>query len=315
MESPAGGDMERHTVRLIGPRATGPGVPAPTLQNLLAVLTDAARGAVRLRVEGRSKARGGRPAWLDRAASFDLVGLAEGLAQVQIEARTLQEALPEEPERLESCPEVDRSKSALTLLEESLAAALGGPEDCELYDDGLLATFLRFGGLFRAGWTRMLLENGAGQVGLGPEGLARIRSLQARTPEPQQVRVAGRLDATQRHDYRFGLVFASGETVSAIANEAESKKIQGLLDQLVVVSGLAFFRPSGTIRRIEVEHVEAAHGDVSVWAEVPRPLRVAPDPLRLRRAQTPTTGLGAVFGKWPGNESDDEVFAALEALS
>ena len=27
--------------------------------------------------------------------------------------------------------------------------------------------------------------------------------------------------------------------------------------------------------------------------------------------QTPTTGLGAILGEWPGDETDDEIHAAL----
>ena len=31
--------------------------------------------------------------------------------------------------------------------------------------------------------------------------------------------------------------------------------------------------------------------------------------------QTPTTGLGGIIGKWPGDESDEEIQKALEELS
>ncbi len=307
--------MERHTIRLMGPQPRGPRVPGSLLQELLAVLADAARGAVRLRLEGRSKARGGRPAWLDRAASFDLVGFSEGLTRVEIEARPLLEAIPAELERLDSCHEVDGAKSAITLLEESLAAALLGQDDSDLYDDGLLATFLRFGRLFRADWTSMLLADGAMPVRLEPKGLECIRRLQARTPDPQQVRVAGKLDPAHCHDCRFGLTLASGETLRGIAGELEEAQLHGLFGERVVVSGLAFFRPSGSVQRIEAEHFEAARGEVSLWADAPSPLRMPPNPWPIRAPQSPTTGVGAVFGKWPGNESDEEVFAALDALS
>lgn len=38
-------------------------------------------------------------------------------------------------------------------------------------------------------------------------------------------------------------------------------------------------------------------------------------PENLRQPQTPTTGIGAIIGKWPGNETDEEINEALERLS
>ena len=38
-------------------------------------------------------------------------------------------------------------------------------------------------------------------------------------------------------------------------------------------------------------------------------------PENLRVPQTPETGIGAIIGKWPGNETDEEINEALERLS
>jgi hypothetical protein len=34
-----------------------------------------------------------------------------------------------------------------------------------------------------------------------------------------------------------------------------------------------------------------------------------------RRPQGPRSGINAIFGAWPGDETDDEVFAMLEEMS
>ncbi|MBI3099532.1 MAG: hypothetical protein HYY93_15095 [Planctomycetes bacterium] len=39
------------------------------------------------------------------------------------------------------------------------------------------------------------------------------------------------------------------------------------------------------------------------------------DPRTLMQPQGPKTGLNAIFGRWPGTESDEEVAAALEDMS
>jgi hypothetical protein len=39
------------------------------------------------------------------------------------------------------------------------------------------------------------------------------------------------------------------------------------------------------------------------------------DPRVLHRPQGPDSGLNAVMGKWPGDETDEEILALLEELS
>jgi hypothetical protein len=39
------------------------------------------------------------------------------------------------------------------------------------------------------------------------------------------------------------------------------------------------------------------------------------DPSMLDRPQGPDSGLNAVMGKWPGDETDEEILAMLEKLS
>ena len=53
----------------------------------------------------------------------------------------------------------------------------------------------------------------------------------------------------------------------------------------------------------------AKHRDEE-WTDDPNPIKG-----QLRVPQTPTTGIGAIIGKWPGNETDEEINEALERLS
>jgi hypothetical protein len=73
----------------------------------------------------------------------------------------------------------------------------------------------------------------------------------------------------------------------------------------------------------------ASHKPTLPREEIPReeeePLQAQPslrtgilkkfDPRILDRPQGPGSGLNAVMGKWPGDESDEEVLALLEELS
>ena len=87
--------MIRYSVRLVGAGAKGARIRGALLRDLLDALSDAARGVVRMAVEGRSRARGTAPAWLTQAADFEVVGFAEGSTILELEELPLGEAVPD----------------------------------------------------------------------------------------------------------------------------------------------------------------------------------------------------------------------------
>jgi hypothetical protein len=64
------------------------------LRDLLDALVDAVQQSVRVRAEGRSRAAGPTPAWLDRAATFT-VEIQPGSTQLMLDAQTLGDLVPD----------------------------------------------------------------------------------------------------------------------------------------------------------------------------------------------------------------------------
>src|SRR6266700_4724605 len=81
--------MPNYYIRLIGPGSRGRRVSGELLRDVLDVLVDGARKAVRLRCEGKSGGPGPAPAWVGRAASFDFVETEAGSTIVQLDAPAL----------------------------------------------------------------------------------------------------------------------------------------------------------------------------------------------------------------------------------
>ena len=77
----------------------------------------------------------------------------------------------------------------------------------------------------------------------------------------------------------------------------------------VIVEGTVSFRPSGRPQRVDVDHVAPATTRDSVWKRIPR-AELSRDQLPL-----PAGDLSNYVGQWPGDEDDDQVFAALKDLS
>lgn len=282
------------------------------------MLIDATRGALRQRVEGRSTARGSVPAWLEAAADFDVIGLEAGSTVLVIEARRLLEAAPSLFSKQELFEPVDSSDSAFGLMEQTFALAAAGRSDSDLFDQPLLSTFRRFDRILSSGFSFIELTNGDGRhppVVIDADSIAAVDRLIHSTPAPQRARVSGTLDTIRHSDRMFTLLLEGGKAAKGIAEGLAAKQLAELFGQSVVVSGTAVFRASGGLLRIEAEAIEPAGSDAAVWARVPAPLFRIMDAASLREPQGPRSGVNAVIGHWPGDESDEEIATALRELS
>lgn len=310
--------MLKYSLRLLGPDARGARIGAGTLKAVLDVLTEGARGALRLRAEGRSAARGTVPGWLARAADFDVLGFKPGSTVIELEARTLGEAAPDRFSQGDLLLDLDPSQSCLGLLQGSLVEALEGKQDSELFDEALLDRFEGFAEVLSREITAIEFTNGLPgsrrSVTVDRERIENVRRLRRETPPEQRVRLAGWLDAIRHSDRMFTLKLESGSTLRGVAEGVPTDVLRDLFGKKAMVSGTAFFRPSGKLLRVEADHLEPAGDDFSFWSVEPRPLWGALEP-SLRQPQGPRSGINSIIGQWPGDESDEEVARALKELS
>lgn len=283
------------------------------------MLVDGTRRALRLRVEGRSAARGAPPAWLASASAFDVVAIEEGSTVIELEAPTLDQTLAAELPQVGLFEELDTSKTAVALLASSLADATTGNPESDAYDNGLLQRFEELDRVFNAGISTLRITSLADlehtSVTIRPESLENVKRLRKATPPPQSVRVAGQLNTIRHSDRMFALVLESGVTLRGIAEGLSPAALAKFFGRQVVVSGVACFHPSGRVQTIEAEHIEPAGDNAALWAEAPRPLFGETLRKELYREQGPRSGINAVIGSWPGEETDPELERLLEELS
>ncbi|HSN97238.1 MAG TPA: hypothetical protein VLS89_03035 [Candidatus Nanopelagicales bacterium] len=301
-----------HVIHFLGDEVR-PG-RGPFLRELLDVLVDGAQQATRLHVDGRSTAPGMPPAWLEQATSFEVVKLHG--QDIVLRAPPLGQAAPQRFRQLKLFPDVDPARSCLDLFEDSLDDALAGREDSDRYDRPLMGTLESLGRLFRYGVEGMKIINGR-TLDVNPASIETIRTMRQRTPDDRRVMLAGQLDSIRYSDRAFTLVLESGEALRGLATESvDPSELARLFGQPALVTGMAKFRPSGKLLRVEAEHIEPARGDVRVWSTMPRPLGTTIEPTWLRAPAGPKSGIAAIFGQWPGgDESEEQIRAALEEMS
>ncbi len=302
-------------LKLTGEDMRGTRVDAALLRDLLDAVVEGTRGAVRLRMEGRSSARGTPPAWLERAAAFDLVAIEDGSTEVVLEAATLARAVPEQFQQIQMFGGLDGSLSCLDLFGESLRDAVAAKPDSDLYDDHLLDTFGSISRVFGHG-VQKLHVHGAERLTVDEPAAGNLKALKRNIPADQRVVVVGKLDALRHSDRMFTLVLDDGRVVRGVVTPSVDLEVLGTLSgKRARVAGLSKFRPSGAVLRIEAESVVEAEGDLSLFTGMPRPVLHELDLRSLHEAQGPRSGIAAIFGKWPGDESDEEFEQAVSELS
>ncbi len=313
--------MLTYTVGLPGARTLAGKLSGRVLANVVRAFEHGAAGALRLRIEGRSATRSDRlPAWVDYGTDFAVLDFTTEPGLV-LGAPSLAEALPDRFQQGDLFSPVDPGDSALTLLATSLQDASGGRADSDAYDMDLLGVFARdFARLFRGSQVEAVsLRNGrpdSPRVELNPAGLRVLSQLRDRTPRPRRVRLAGHVDVIRYSTCTFVMRLGDGSEVRGVLVDESAETLRPHFGKLVVVEGVAQFRPSGRLLRVDVDRLHSATDrDLAAFSAAPHPLEAIGDTRRLRRAQSRSTGINAVIGWWPGDESDDEVDRILREIS
>lgn len=308
--------MTTYYLRLVGPGAVGARVSGALLRDVLDVLVDGARRAVRLHVDGRSTARGREPRWLAPAAAFDVVGIKQGSTLLELEAVGISDQIRDLFAASERADATEPDLTGLGLFRETLEEAIAGGSDSDLLDAPILDTITTWKRVLDAGVDRIEFGNGRGAVtSIGPEELSRVQRLRDTTPPDQRVMVAGRLDMLRHNDRVFTLLLQNGLRIRGVVEESLVGSLGALWGRQVLVSARAVFKPSGKVLSLEADQIEPAPGNASIWAEEPKSLWAATDARLLHQPQGPRSGVNAIFGEWPGDETDEEVRGYLEEIS
>jgi hypothetical protein len=135
----------------------------------------------------------------------------------------------------------------------------------------------------------------------------RLQDMTELKPQPRQVRVTGVLDMIRHSTRCFRLKLEDGTEVRGVLKTREqTEELKQFLGKKLLVLGMAVYRPSGKLLRIDAEGFEAGDGQPLLFAKVSPPREIRPAPARLKASSHQRQGLEAFFGTWPGEETDED---------
>ena len=309
----------KKTITLTSRERFGRRVPSQAFGCVLERIPEAVRQSVRMAVEGRSRARGKRPAWLRAAADIRFLGHdGEDQTHLHFDAPTLGEAAPSLYEQQELWPtKPDAGDTGFDILADVFEDVAARNADSERFDRPLLESLANFHKVLNGTFAEMRVPSRAGSSGsvvVTPQTAEIARNLYTNTPQPQRVRVVGKLDMVRASTQSFGVLLDDGQEIRGVL-EGNIESISPLLNQRVLVVGKAVYRASGRPLRIDAEAVSKATDEGRFFSTIPKPVRLHFDLREVVRDQQHKLGVAGIMGKWPGDETEEEILQALEELS
>jgi hypothetical protein len=313
-------DSVLQEIRLEGARDFGRGVPPTALGDVVRLIEPAVRKSVRMAFEGRSSAGGRRPKWLEAAADVRLVDVALGKtdAMLRFEAPRFGDAAPSLFQQTELFPHgPEHFHTGFDMLAGVLSRVRKDDADSDRYDASLLTGIASFERGIKETFSRidLLKTEGHSLQVLDRTTVDRAKTLRDRTPAPRPARLVATLDMLRVSTGALGLKLDDGAEIRGVVTDEDLSSVHPWLGRRVLVHGRAVYRPSGSLLRFEVAAIEDGVGASTLFTRVPEPIRST-----LTAQQTSgvgpraSGGIAAMFGRWPGNESDEELLHALKDL-
>jgi hypothetical protein len=270
----------------------------------------------------RSRFPGKKPGWFQAATDIRFIAHAgDDASELIFEAPQLGEAAPElyqQPELWPSRPEP--SDTGFEVLGDVLADIASDCRDSERYDRGLVKHILKLRPLFQHGiFGDIEVGSQRHNKGLTPHLNRTVLSTAERihrvTPLPRRLKLYGTLDMLRASTQGFEIRLNSGAKAPGVLVQGDVRKLQGFLGCPVTVYGTAVYRPSGRLLRIDADEIVQASEQDRFFTTIPPgipPLGCSKQSLKEQAARG---GLAAIVGKWPGDETDEQVQEALRRLS
>lgn len=308
-----------YEIRLKSSAGYGKHAPPKPIAAVLSSMPDLAGRAVRMAFQGTGSVAGRHAAWYTRATDIRFVGI-DGTTDtvLRFEVPVLGEAAEElyaQGELWSTRPDPDQT--AFDLLGSILDDVRAENSDSERFDTGVLNSIYHLRHGLEGGFEEMVVQGTQdNRPSVLDKGVvASARELSRLTPAPRQIRVAGVLDMLRASTQTFAIELQNGETVRGTYLQGEMEELKELFRQNVTVLGKAVFRPSGHVLRIDAQELVPSGGGDDFFSRMPVAVPRKLEGARGARVPLQTHGMAAIFGKWPGDETDEEIAEALRLIS
>jgi len=273
-------------------------------------------GALQIRLKGISLTRGRKKVSLQDALKVSLTGIKEGSTILCLETEKFEKTLQSYQTdifRAEAQAELP-NETPISLFIKSFQDALTDEDDGDLLDKPLLRELKNLKKAFFSEEETMIFSNQGSlpDLQLTPKDFKKIKVLEDEIPDPQPVVLNGVVELLQFSKLQVKVKTEEGIVEGFLADDLSSEDIAPYWGKEVTITGTSHFKPRGK-SVIEIERVfEPGEGD-TYFSKRPKSETVE---MQLERQirEKGSNPLAEIFGKWPGDETDEEFEQMIKAL-
>jgi hypothetical protein len=288
------------------------------LFTFLEQFTSCAERGLRLAIEGQSSKTGPAPKWLEKATDFLFTGLQKGSTVLGIEVPVLKDALSDQNIQQDlwgTAPDPD--DTAISFIARSIRDATVENLESDYFDAGVLSSLLEMKSFFSNNKKTIKIhcaEKINEDFSIDFPIIEKVENLKIRIPEPRAIMMAGRLEEVGYSRKRFRLDLADGQIIPGQIDEefVDVEELRRLWGKKVSIKGTVNYKPSGKIRSLEAQMLKIMEEGEEAFETVPVVQTEFEFVRQLTTNSTRRNWLNDVRGKWPGDESIDDLIKELE---
>jgi hypothetical protein len=308
----------KYKLKLEGLHSPSGTISTRELSTFLEQFTSCAERGLRLAIEGQSSKTGPAPKWLAKATDFIFTGLQKGSTVLNIEAPYLKDAIADQTVQQDIWgikPEPE--DTAISYISRSVRATSAEDLESDYYDSGVLLSFL--------GMKPFLAEHAKSiqihcddkkdeDFSIDMPVIEKVEKLKMKIPEPQAFMLAGRLEEVAYSRKRFSLDMADGQVIQGQIDEefVDVEDLRRFWGKKVTMKGTVSYKPSGKIRLFEAQMIKLIEEGEEVFETAPAVQTEFEFARQLTAESTRRNWLDDIRGKWPGDETIDDLVRELE---
>lgn len=209
------------------------------------------------------------------------------------------------------------SLTPVSLVIQTLRAAIGEGGDQNLLDEPLIDELIKFKKFFQTDQEQLWLSNRGSvpELRFSEKEIDKIEALYKEIPAPEPTVINGRVDEMKFSGRQFILHTADKQRVMVLLDSAEIfDKVKDFFGKELTVTGQAHFKPGGQLSYIALESLNEATEADRVFSKRPQKASMQQKIAMQLKAGKKSNPLESIIGKWPGNETDEEFEQMLKDL-
>jgi hypothetical protein len=204
----------------------------------------------------------------------------------------------------------------MALVIKSFTAALREDEDKNLIDEPLIDELIRFKKFFTTDTEKILLTNRSTipAIEFSRKEIDKIESLYKSIPSPQKTVVAGVIDEMKFSREQVILTTADHKKIVVVVAKDLFQELKEYFGQEIAITGLAHFKPGGQLSYVRMESFGDAGKATKFFSKKPHKMSMQQQIALQIREGKKRNPIDDIIGKWPGDESLEDLMQMLKDL-